>query len=115
MFDSTTIDLCLSLFPWAEFRTTKAAVKLHTLLDLRGSIPTYVAITAGKVHDVRMLDELSVTKDAIYTMDKAYTDFGRLYSLHKQDAFFVIRAKTYASSACIRHQKTQASVSGPTR
>ena len=92
-FDSTTIDLCLSLFPWAEFRTTKAAVKMHTLLDLRGSIPTYVAITAGKVHDVRMLDELPVTRDAIYTMDKAYTDFGRLYSLHKQDAFFVIRAK----------------------
>ena len=92
-FDSTTIDLCLTLFPWAEFRTTKAAVKMHTLLDLRGSIPTYVAITAGKVHDVRMLDELPVTKDAIYTMDKAYTDFRRLYSLHKQDAFFVIRAK----------------------
>ena len=92
-FDSTTIDLCLSLFPWAEFRTTKAAVKMHTLLDLRGSIPTYVAITAGKVHDVRMLDELPVTRDAIYTMDKAYTDFGRLYSLHKQEAFFVIRAK----------------------
>lgn len=92
-FDSTTIDLCLSLFPWAEFRTTKAAVKLHTLLDLRGSIPTYVAITAGKVHDVRMLDQLPVTRDAIYTMDKAYTDFGRLYSLHKQEAFFVIRAK----------------------
>ena len=92
-FDSTTIDLCLTLFPWAEFRNTKAAVKMHTLLDLRGSIPTYVAITAGKVHDVRMLDELPVTKDAIYTMDKAYTDFRRLYSLHKQDAFFVIRAK----------------------
>lgn len=92
-FDSTTIDLCLSLFPWAEFRTTKAAVKMHTLLDLRGSIPTYVAITAGKVHDVRMLDELPVTRDAIYTMDKAYTDFRRLYSLHNQEAFFVIRAK----------------------
>lgn len=92
-FDSTTIDLCLTLFPWAEFRTTKAAVKMHTLLDLRGSIPTYVAITAGKVHDVRMLDELPVTKQAIYTMDKAYTDFRRLYSLHQQGAFFVIRAK----------------------
>lgn len=92
-FDSTTIDLCLSLFPWAEFRTTKAAVKMHTLLDLRGTIPTYVAVTTGKVHDVRMLDSMPVTEDAIYTMDKAYTDFSRLYSLHQQGAFFVIRAK----------------------
>lgn len=92
-FDSTTIDLCLTLFPWAEFRTTKAAVKMHTLLDLRGTIPTYVAITAGKVHDVRMLDVLPVTEDAIYTMDKAYTDFSRLYTLHQQGAYFVIRAK----------------------
>lgn len=92
-FDSTTIDLCLTLFPWAEFRTTKAAVKMHTLLDLRGSIPTYVAITAGKVHDVRMLDGMPVTKEAIYTMDKAYTDFCRLFTLHRQGAFFVIRAK----------------------
>jgi len=92
-FDSTTIDLCLSLFPWAEFRTTKAAVKMHTLLDLRGTIPTYVVVTTGKVHDVRMLDALPVTEDAIYTMDKAYTDFSRLYALHRQGAFFVIRAK----------------------
>ncbi len=92
-FDSTTIDLCLTLFPWAEFRTTKAAVKMHTLLDLRGSIPTYVAITTGKVHDVRMLDGMPVTKEAIYTMDKAYTDFRRLYSLHRRGAFFVIRGK----------------------
>ena len=89
-FDSTTIDLCLSLFPWVEFRTTKAAVKMHTLLDLRGTIPTYVTITTGKVHDV---DSMPVTKDAIYTMDKAYTDFHRLYRLHRQGAFFVIRAK----------------------
>jgi len=92
-FDSTTIDLCLTLFPWAEFRTTKAAVKMHTLLDLRGTIPTYVTITTGKVHDVKMLDGMPVTKDAIYTMDKAYTDFQRLYRLHQQGAFFVIRAK----------------------
>ena len=92
-FDSTTIDLCLTLFPWAEFRTTKAAVKMHTLLDLRGTIPTYVAVTAGKVHDVRMLDTLPVTEDAIYTMDKAYVDFSRLYALHQKGAFFVIRAK----------------------
>ncbi len=92
-FDSTTIDLCLTLFPWAEFRTTKAAVKMHTLLDLRGTIPTYVAITTGRVHDVRMLDFLPVTEEAIYTMDKAYTDFSRLHALHRQGAFFVIRAK----------------------
>ena len=92
-FDSTTIDLCLTLFPWAEFRTTKAAVKMHTLIDLRGTIPTYVAVTTGKVHDVRMLDTLPVTEDAIYTMDKAYIDFTRLYALHRQGAFFVVRAK----------------------
>ena len=92
-FDSTTIDLCLTLFPWAEFRTTKAAVKMHTLLDLRGTIPTYAAITIGKVHDVRMLDALPVTEEAIYTMDKAYTDFSRLHALHRQGAFFVTRAK----------------------
>ncbi len=88
-----TIDLCLTLFPWAEFRATKAAVKMHTLLDLRGTIPTYIAVTKGKVHDVRMLDSLPVTEDAIYTMDKSYTDFSRLYALHRQGAFFVIRAK----------------------
>ena len=92
-FDSTTIDLCLSLFPWAEFRKTKAAVKMHTLIDLRGPIPTWVAITTGKVHDVRMLDQLPVAKDAIYTMDRGYVDFTRLYALHQQGAFFVVRAK----------------------
>ena len=92
-FDSTTLDLCLSLFPWAEFRRTKAAVKMHTLIDLRGSIPTFVAVTTGKVHDVRMLDEMPVSEDAIYTMDRGYVDFARLYAIHKQGAFFVIRAK----------------------
>jgi hypothetical protein len=92
-FDSTTIDLCLSMFPWAEFRKTKAAVKMHTLIDLRGPIPTWVAITTGKVHDVRMLDEMPVTKDAFYAMDKGYIDFARLYAIHQQGAFFVIRAK----------------------
>jgi len=92
-FDSTTIDLCLSLFPWAEFRRTKAAVKMHTLIDLRGMIPTYVAVTTGKIHDVRMLDDIPVTEDAIYTMDRAYIDFARLYALHQQGAFFVVRAK----------------------
>ena len=92
-FDSTTIDLCLSLFPWAEFRKAKAAVKIHTLIDLRGPIPTWIAITTGKVHDVRMLDEMPVTKDAFYAMDKGYIDFARLYAIHQQGAFFVIRAK----------------------
>ncbi|MCD6580920.1 MAG: IS4 family transposase [Desulfuromusa sp.] len=92
-FDSTTIDLCLTLFPWAEFRRTKAAVKMHTLIDLRGTIPTYVTVTTGKVHDVRMLDALPVTENAIYTMDRAYIDFSRLYKLHQQGAFFVVRAK----------------------
>ena len=92
-FDSTTIDLCLSLFPWAEFRRTKAAVKMHTLIDLRGTIPTYVTVTTGKVHDVRMLDSLPVTEDAIYTMDRAYIDFARLHMLHQQGAFFFVRAK----------------------
>lgn len=92
-FDSTTIDLCLSLFPWADFRKTKAAVKMHTLIDLRGPIPTWVAITTGKVHDVRMLDYLPVEKDAFYAMDRGYVDFARLYGIHQQGAFFVVRAK----------------------
>ena len=92
-FDSTTIDLCLSLFPWAEFRKTKAAVKMHTLIDLRGAIPTFVAITTGKVNDVRMLDKMPVQEDAVYTMDRGYIDYARLYAIHKQGAFFVIRAK----------------------
>ncbi|ALC15472.1 IS4 transposase [Desulfuromonas soudanensis] len=92
-FDSTTIDLCLTLFPWAEFRTTKAAVKMHTLIDLRGIIPTFVAVTTGKVHDVKMLDEMPVTEEAIYTMDRGYVDFARLYAIHRQGAFFVVRAK----------------------
>lgn len=92
-FDSTTIDLCLSLFPWAKFRETKAAVKMHTLIDLRGPIPTFVAVTTGKVHDVRMLDAMPITGDAVYAMDRAYVDFARLYVLHQQGAFFVVRAK----------------------
>ncbi len=92
-FDSTVIDLCLSLFPWAEFRKTKAAVKMHTLIDLRGSIPTYVAVTPAKVPDVKMLDQMPVNEDAIYTMDRGYVDFARLYAIHKRAAFFVVRAK----------------------
>jgi len=92
-FDSTTLDLCLSLFPWAEFRRTKAAVKMHTLIDLRGSIPTFVAVTTGKVHDVRMLDVMPVSEDAIYTMDRGYVDLERLYLFTVELAFFVTRTK----------------------
>lgn len=91
--DSTVIDLCLALFPWARFRKTKAAVKLHTLLDLRGNIPTTVIITPGNAHDVKILDELSLESSAIYIMDRGYLDFGRLYNIHKTPAFFVTRAK----------------------
>ena len=92
--DSTTIDLCLSLFPWARFRKTKGAVKMHTLLDLRGNIPSFVAITDGKVHDVNILDALIPEPGAIYVMDKAYLDFERLFSLHQNAVFFVTRAKS---------------------
>jgi Transposase DDE domain len=92
--DSTTIDLCLSLFPWAQFRSTKAAVKMHTLLDLRGSIPAFIHISQGKLHDVHALDLLLPEAGAIYVMDRAYVDFGRLYALHLAGAFFVTRAKS---------------------
>lgn len=91
--DATTIDLCLTLFPWAEFRKHKGAVKLHTLLDLRGNIPTVVIITHGKVHEVQILDQLSFEAGAFYVMDRAYLDFGRLYKLHLASAFFVTRAR----------------------
>ncbi len=91
--DSTTIDLCLSTFPWAEFHHGKGAVKLHTLLDLRGSIPAFIHITKGRVHDVNVLDELIPEAGAFYIMDRAYTDFKRLYSLNLYGAFFVVRAK----------------------
>jgi uncharacterized protein DUF4372/DDE family transposase len=92
--DSTTIDLCLSLFPWARFRKHKGAVKMHTLLDLRGSIPSMIWITDGKVHDVNILDELIPEPGSFYIMDRAYIDFFRLYSLHQCSAFFVTTAKT---------------------
>lgn len=92
--DTTTIDLCLTLFPWAPFRQHKAAVKLHTLLDLRGNIPTFIRISSGKVHEVNVLDELLFEPGAFYVMDKGYLDFGRLYRLTRQAAFFVIRART---------------------
>ncbi len=92
--DSTTIDLCLSLFPWAKFRKRKGAVKLHTLLDLRGSIPTVILITHGKVHDIQMLDHLWKEPGAIYLMDRGYVDFARLYKIHQDMAFFVTRTKS---------------------
>ena len=93
-FDSTTIDLCLSLFPWAKFRKKKGAIKLHTLLDLRGSIPTFIRITDGKVHDVNILDELPAEPGSFYLMDRAYVDYARLYKLTQNLSFFVIRAKS---------------------
>jgi hypothetical protein len=92
--DTTTIDLCLSLFPWAPFRDTKAALKLHTLLDLRGAIPTFLHITDGTVHDVNVLDLLLPEPGAFYVMDRGYLDFERLYALQQAGSFFVIRAKS---------------------
>lgn len=93
-FDSTTIDLCLALFPWARFRRHKAAVKLHTLLDLRGNIPSFIQITEGKVHDVNVLDDLIPEPGSFYILDRGYLDFERLYRLHQALAFFVIRSKS---------------------
>jgi hypothetical protein len=92
--DSTTIDLCLSLFPWAKFRKAKAAVKIHTLLALRGNFPALIIITPGTLHDVNILDELIFEPGSFYIMDMAYIDFGRLYRIHKAAAFFVTRAKS---------------------
>jgi hypothetical protein len=92
--DSTTIDLCLSLFPWAKFRKHKAAVKMHTLLDLHGSIPTFIRITDGKVHDVNILDEIMPQPGAFYVMDRGYIDFQRLFVFTLSAAFFVVRTKS---------------------
>ena len=92
--DSTTIDLCLSLFEWAPFRSTKAAIKLHTLLDLRGAIPTFIHISDGKLGDVNVLDLMTFEAGAFYVMDRGYVDFARLYALHQTGAFFVTRAKS---------------------
>ena len=91
--DASMIDLCLSLFPWARFRKTKGAIKVHTLLDLRGNIPTFIAITDGKVHEVNILDELIPEFGAIYVMDRGYLDFARLYAINQFPAFFVVRSK----------------------
>ena len=92
--DSTTIDLCMSMFPWARFRKTKSAIKLHTLMNLRGSIPEFIHISDGKIHDVNILDLLVPIPGSYYIMDRAYIDFERLYNLHMERAFFVTRAKT---------------------
>jgi hypothetical protein len=92
--DSTTIDLCLTLFPWAPFRSTKAAIKMHTLIDLRGNIPSFIHISDGKLHDVNVLDELLPEPGAFYVMDRGYLDFERLHRLHLAGAFFVTRAKS---------------------
>jgi hypothetical protein len=92
--DSTTIDLCLTMFPWAPFRSTKAAIKLHTLIDLRGNIPSFIRISDGKMHDVNVLDELIAEAGAFYVMDRGYLDFVRLYRLHAAGAFFLTRAKS---------------------
>ena len=92
--DSTTIDLCLSLFPWAKFRKRKAAVKMHTLLDLHGNIPTFISITDGKVHDANILDEIMPEAGAFYVMDRGYVDFKRLYVFTLSAAFFVVRTKS---------------------
>jgi hypothetical protein len=94
--DSTTIDLCLTLFPWAPFRSTKAAIKLHTLLDLRGAIPSFIHISDGTVHDVNVLDLLIPEAGAFYVMDRGYLDFARLYVLHRAGSFFVTRARSNA-------------------
>jgi len=92
--DSSTIDLCLSMFPWAPFRSTKAAVKMHTLLDLRGAIPSFIHISDGKMHDVNVIDMLPLEPGSFYIMDRAYVDYERLYTLHQAGSFFVTRAKS---------------------
>jgi len=102
--DSTTIDLCLSVFPWAKFRRRKAAVKLHTLLDLRGNIPCFIHVSQGKVHDVNVLDSLPVEPGAYYVMDRGYLDFQRLYRFQTAGAFFVIRSKRNLDFRRIRRQ-----------
>jgi len=107
--DSTTIDLCLSLFGWAPFRSTKAAIKLHTLLDLQSSIPTFLHISDGKLHDVNVLDILPIEAGAFYAMDRGYVDFTRLYAMHQAGAFFVTRAKHGMDARRVYSSPTQRS------
>ena len=104
-FDSTTIDLCLSLFPWASFRRRKGAVKLHTLIDLRGNIPCFIRVTHGNVHDVKALDHLPIEPGAYYVMDRGYVDFARLHRFERTKAFFVIRAKKNMDFAVYESRK----------
>ena len=92
--DSTTVDLCLALFPWARFRQHKGAVKLHTLIDLRGNIPTFIHVSDGKLHDVNVLDQIPFEAGSFYVMDRGYVDFARLYRMHQTQAFYVTRAKS---------------------
>jgi Transposase DDE domain/Domain of unknown function (DUF4372) len=106
-FDSTTIDLCLTLFPWARFRRRKAAVKLHTLIDLRGNIPCFIHVSTGKMHDVKALDHLPIEPGAFYIMDRGYIDFARLYRFQKNAAFFVTRAKKNLQCRRIAHRRVQ--------
>ncbi len=103
-FDSTTISLCFELFPWAQFRRQKAAIKLHTLIDLRGNIPSFILISTGKMHDIRTLDELSIEPGAFYLMDKGYIDYAHLYHIKDSCAFFVIRLKDSARYRVVQSQ-----------
>lgn len=103
-FDSSTVDLCLSMFPWAKFRRRKAAIKLHTLLDIRGNIPCFIHVSQGKLHDVNALDLLPIEANSFYVMDRGYLDFKRLYRFTTAGAFFVIRAKSNLDfRRCLRH------------
>lgn len=103
--DSTTISVSINLMDWARGKYSKGAVKMHTVLNLQGNIPTFIHVTDGKYHDVNALDEISIVKDAIYVMDKAYIDFGRLYRLHKSDSFFVVRAKSNLRFKAVKSRK----------
>ncbi|MDN5836355.1 MAG: IS4 family transposase, partial [Nitrosospira sp.] len=107
--DSTTIDLCLTLFPWADFRSTKAAVKAHTIIDLRGAIPVFLSITPGKIHDVNLLDALPLPAGAIVVVDRGYLHFARLYALHQRHVTFVIRAKDNLRHTWIASRKVDKS------
>jgi len=109
VLDSTTIDLCLSLFPWAQFRKKKSAVKIHTLMDLRGCIPHFICITGGQTHDINILDELIIEPTTFYIMDRAYTDFKRLYRFTQNLAFFVIRAKNNLDYSQRSHRRVDKS------
>ena len=110
ILDSTTISVSITLMKWAKGKYSKGAVKMHTLLDLRANIPTFIHITHGKYHDLNALDELAIIQNAIYVMDKAYTDFKRLYQLHKSDAFFVIRAKDNLKFKAVASRKVDKAI-----